>query len=190
MPFKFNPFTGTLDEVSSGNGGGGDYLPLIATFTPRSNQPPLSNFATLDTRNGITVLDFDDSHPTGEVAIFVGVIPNDAILTSGITVRIVWTAAATDGNCSWGVQWMRCNTDIDGDSFDVATKGIAATNVTSGIPNVTTITCASSAIDGLLAGETYRLKIYRDTGDVVNDTMVGDAELLTVEVRTANQYGI
>jgi len=28
MPFKFNPFTGTLDEVSSGNGGGGDYLPL------------------------------------------------------------------------------------------------------------------------------------------------------------------
>ena len=28
MPFKFNPFTGTLDEVGSGGGSGGDFLPL------------------------------------------------------------------------------------------------------------------------------------------------------------------
>jgi hypothetical protein len=159
----------------------------IAIFTPKDNQPPATDFATLDTRNSISVLDFDDGVAVvNESAIFVGVIPESAILTSGITVRNTWTAtSATSGNCSWGVQWMRCNTDIDTDSFDVATEGIAATNVTSGIPNVTTITCASSAIAGLLAGETYRLKIYRDTSDV-NDTMVGDAELLTVEVRTAN----
>ncbi len=154
----------------------------IGVYTPRDNQPPASNFATLDTRNSIATLDFDTA--TEESAIFVGVIPESATLTSGITVRITWTAAtATSGDCRWGAAWMRCNTDIDSDSFDTATEATTTTNATSGIPNVTSITCTS--IDSLAVGEMYRLKIYRDTGDAA-DTMAGDAELLTVEVRTAN----
>ena len=154
----------------------------IHQFTPRDNQPPATAFATLDTRNSIAVLDFDTA--TEEAAIFVGVIPEGATLTSGITVRITWTAAtATSGDCRWGAQWMRCNTDIDSDSFDTATEVTTTTNATSGIPNVTSITC--TAIDGVTVGDMYRLRIYRDTGDAA-DTMAGDAELLTVEVRTAN----
>ena len=154
----------------------------IRQLTPRDNQPPSSAFATLDTRNSIAVLDFDTA--TEEAAIFVGVIPEGATLTSGITVRITWTAAtATSGDCRWGAQWMRCNTDLDSDSFDTATEATTTTNGTSGIPNTTSITC--TAIDSVAAGETYRLRIYRDTGDAA-DTMAGDAELLTVEVRTAN----
>jgi hypothetical protein len=154
----------------------------IAQFTPRDNQPPATAFATLDTRNSIALLDFDTA--TEEAAIFVGVIPEAAVLTSGITVRITWTAAtATSGDCRWGAQWMRCNTDIDSDSFDTATEATTTTSGTSGIPSVTSITCTS--IDSLAVGEMYRLKIYRDTTDAA-DTMAGDAELLTVEVRTAN----
>jgi len=154
----------------------------IAQFTPRDNQPPATAFATLDTRNSIALLDFDTA--TEEAAIFVGVIPEAAVLTSGITVRITWTAAtATSGNCRWGAQWMRCNTDIDSDSFDTATEATTTTSGTSGIPSVTSITCTS--IDSLAVGEMYRLKIYRDTTDAA-DTMTGDAELLTVEARTAN----
>ena len=158
----------------------------IHQFTPRDNQPPATAFATLDTRNSIAVLDFDTATPE-EAAIFVGVIPEGATLTSGITVRITWTAAtATSGDCRWGAQWMRCNTDIDSDSFDTATEATTTTNGTSGIPNVTSITSTpANTIDGLTAGDTYRLRIYRDTGDAA-DTMAGDAELLTVEVRTAN----
>lgn len=154
----------------------------IHQFTPRDNQPPASAFATLDTRNSIAILDFDTA--TEEAAIFVGVIPEGATLTSGITVRITWTAAtATSGNCRWGAQWMRCNTDIDSDSFDTATEATTTTNATSGIPSTTSITC--TAIDGVTVGDMYRLRIYRDTGDAA-DTMAGDAEFLTVEVRTAN----
>jgi hypothetical protein len=154
----------------------------IGVFTARDNQPPASNFATLDTRNSIALLDFDTA--TEEAAIFVRVIPEGAILTSGITVRITWTAAtATSGDCRWGAQWMRCNTDIDSDNFDTATEVTTTTNAVSGIPNVTSITC--TAIDGVTVGDMYRLRIYRDTGDAA-DTMAGDAELLTVEVRTAN----
>jgi len=154
----------------------------IANFTPRDNQPPATNFATLDTRNSIACLDFDTA--TEEAAIFVSIIPEAAILTSCITVRIIWTAAtATSGDWRWGAQWMRCNTDIDTDSFDTATEVTTTTNATSGVPNVTSITC--TAIDGVTVGDMYRLKIYRDTTDAA-DTMAGDAELLTVEVRTAN----
>ena len=154
----------------------------IVQFTPRDNQPPATNFATLDTRNSIAVLDFDTA--TEEAAIFVGVIPEGAVLTSGLTVRITWSAAtATSGDCRWGAQWMRLNTDIDSDSFDTATEVTTTTNGTSGIPSVTSITCTT--IDGVTVGDAFRLKIYRDTGDAA-DTMAGDAELITVEARTAN----
>ena len=175
----------TNGALQYGTPAGGSGTKTIHQFTPRDNQPPATAFATLDTRNSIAVLDFDTA--TEEAAIFVGVIPEGATLTSGITVRITWTAAtATSGDCRWGAQWMRCNTDIDSDSFDTATEVTTTTNGTSGIPNVTSITSTpANTIDGLTAGDTYRLRIYRDTGDAA-DTMAGDAELLTVEVRTAN----
>jgi len=166
-----------LTNTSSGLGS-----KTIAQFTPRDNQPPATNFATLDTRNSIAILDFDTA--TEEAAIFVGVIPEGAVLTSGITVRISWAANTTTvGNCLWGAQWMRCNTDIDSDSFDTATEVSTANNATSGIPSLTSITC--TAIDGLTAGDTYRLRIYRDAPDL-GDSLTVDAELITVEVRTAN----
>ena len=152
----------------------------LARFTPRENQPPASAFATLDTRNSIAVLDFDAA--TDESAIFSGVIPDYANLASGIKIRIVWMATtATSGNVRWGAQLMRCNTDLDADSFDTATLGTSAANGTSGIVSVAEIT--ATAIDGLTVGDTFRVKIYRDADDAVNDTMTGDAELIAVEVQ-------
>jgi len=37
----------------------------------------------------------------------------------------------------------------------------------------------------VVAGDPYRIKVYRDSSDTTNDTMVGDAELIAVEVRSA-----
>jgi hypothetical protein len=37
-----------------------------------------------------------------------------------------------------------------------------------------------------VAGDPYRIKVYRDSSDTTNDTMTGDAELVTVEVRSAS----
>ena len=182
--------TGTAGQVLTSNGAGlaptmqtvSSGTKTIARFTPRDNQPPATAFATLDTRNSIATLDFDTA--TEEGAIFVGVVPEAAVLTSGLLVRITWTATtATSGDCRWGAQWMRLNTDIDFDSFDTATEVTTTTNAISGVPALTAITC--TAIDGLTVGDAFRLRIYRDTTDPL-DTMAGDAELLTVEVRTAN----
>lgn len=149
----------------------------IATFKPNDNQPPASSFATLSTRNSISTLRFDDT--VEESAIFVDVIPEGETITS-LTVRITWTAIATSGDGRWGAQLMTLNgVDLDADSFDTASEATTTTNATSGIPNVTTITLAN--VDGVTAGDVYRLRIYRDTSGA--DTITGDVELLGVEVR-------
>jgi len=153
----------------------------LSFFTAIDNQPPASGFATLDTRNSIAVLDFDDA--TEESCVFIGAIPDNANLASGLSVRIHWMAtSATTGNCRWGVQFEDMNTDEDTDSFDTATEAHSATNGTAGIPTTTTITCTT--IDSLVAGDFFRIKIYRDVSDTTNDTMTGDAELIGVEVRS------
>lgn len=116
---------------------------------------------------------------------FVGVIPEASVLTSGIKVIIKWTAAtATSGNCRWGAEWEKEGTDIDSDSFATPTEVSTPTSGTSGVINTTEITCTT--IDSLAAGDAFRLRIYRDSSDTINDTMTGDAELIVVEIRTAN----
>ncbi len=162
-------------------GGGGTMTKSLWQWTALDNQPTAVSFATLDTRNSIAVLDFDDG-ATNENAVFVGGIPDAANLASGIVVRLKWTATtATSGTVRWGCEWMNLNTDIDSDSFDTATEANGTTTATSGIPNLTLITCTS--IDSLAVGDFFRLKVYRDSADTGNDTMTGDAELIAVEVQ-------
>lgn len=153
----------------------------LAVFTPMTSQPPAAAFATLDTRNSIAVLDFDDG-ATNEATTFVGVIPEGANLASGILARIFWMAtSATSGDCRWGVQFEEYGTDNDADSFDTATEAHTTASGTAGIAVVTEITATS--IDSLVAGDQFRLRVYRDSSDTTNDTMTGDAELIAVELR-------
>jgi hypothetical protein len=153
----------------------------IATFTATQNQPPSASFATLDTRNSIAVLDFDDT--AVESAIFLSIIPENTILTSGLAVYTTWTAtSATTGNVRWRAEWMRCNTDLDSNSFDTAVETNGTANGTSGI--TTTTLLSTTNIDGLIAGNVFRLRISRVGNDGTNDTMSGDAELIAVEVRS------
>jgi hypothetical protein len=154
----------------------------IIRFTPADNQPPASNFATLDTRNSILVLEFDAA--TQESANFIGVIPEGATLTNGLTVRLWWMGdTATTGNVRWGVSFERVGTDNDADSFSSVTEATGAANGTSGIETVTSIT--ATAIDSLAAGDRFRLRVARIAADATNDTMTGDAQLVAVEVRSA-----
>ena len=170
----------TNTELTATATGGG--TKTYATFTATDNQPPASVFATLDTRNSIAVLDFDAA--TDESAVFVGIMPEAASLGSGLIVRLSWMATtATSGNVRWGVQFERSNTDLDADSFDTAVEATAAANGTSGILTTTAITVTT--IDGITAGDVFRLKVFRNADDATNDTMTGDAELVAVEIRSA-----
>jgi len=149
-------------------------------FTSSGNQPPSSNFATIDTRNSILVLDFDDS--LVESSVFVGIIPDGISLASGITVRIAWMAtSATSGNVRWRVEFERGNTDYDADSFHTATEANSTASATAGIPVYLDI--SSTSIDSLSAGDLFRVRISRVGTDATNDTMVGDAELIGITLR-------
>ena len=154
----------------------------LARFTARDNYPPATNFATLDTRNSVLVLEFDAA--TEESATFIGVIPENAALPSGLTVRLWWTGdTATSGNVRWGVQLEKTGTDLDADSYDTNAQVTSAASGTSGIESVASITITT--IDSLAAGDRFRLRVYRVAADATNDTMTGDAQLVAVEVRAA-----
>lgn len=152
----------------------------LAVFTPRDSSPPATLFATLDTRNSIAVLDFDDA--VIESTIFPSIVPEAADLASGLSVRITWMATtATTGNVRWRVALERGNTDLDADSFDTAAEANGTANATSGIPTTTNISLTT--LDSVAVGEPYRLRVSRVGSDATNDTMTLDAELIAVEVQ-------
>ncbi len=167
-------------------GGGGSSsggTKTYAVFTPMTSQPPASNFATLDTRNSVAVLEFDAG--TDESALWVGIMPEAASLGSGLIVTIHWVAdTATSGTCRWGVQFEAMTSDLDSDSFDTAGTAGGTASGTSGVKTSTSITITT--IDSIVAGDPYRLKVYRDAdGTSGTDDMTGDAQLFAVEVRSA-----
>jgi len=160
---------------------------FLAVFTPLNNEPPASNFATLDTRNSVPVLDFDDT--TDESAVFGGVLPAH-YAGGGLTVTLVWMAtSATSGGVSWDVAIERHQDDafdIDSDGFAAANNsGSATTASATGEQQYTDITFTDGAdMDSLAAGESFRLKVTRDAnGTTATDDMSGDAELIRVIVK-------
>jgi hypothetical protein len=152
----------------------------LARFRSRDNDPPSSSFATIDTRNGLAVLNFVDAAVTS--AIFHGSIPEGADLTSGIDVIVSGMAlSATTGAARIRVAFERGNTDLDSDSFDTAAEGNLTVAATSGQEATVTIRC--TALDGLQAGERFRFQLARVGNDATNDTLSDTWQLRHVELR-------
>ncbi len=154
----------------------------IATFSPLSNEPPATTYATLDTRNSHPTLDFDDT--ATEAAVFSFVLPRN-YGGNGITIYLHWAATtATSGNVIWQTALERVGTaqDTDSDGFATAvTWSAATTSGTSGIIIISNQAHTNGAqIDSLAIGELGRIKIER-VGP--SDTMTGDAELMAVELK-------
>ena len=159
----------------------------LAVFTPLHNEPPTTNFATLDTRNAIPVLDFDAA--ADEEAVFGGFLP-DNYAGGGLTVTLVWMAStATSGNTVWQVaieRWQDDAVDLDTDSFVAFNNGgqnLAPT--VSGEVSYDDVTFTDGAdMDSLAKNEAFRLKVRRDADSTdATDDMTGDAELARVIVK-------
>ena len=155
----------------------------LIIFTPYQNEPPATNFATLDLRNLHPVLDFDAT--TSESAVFRAVMPR-SYAGGGITVYIHYAlTSATTGTIDWDVAFERIGDqqlDIDGDSF-AAVNSVDNTTVpgTTGLVDIVTIAFTDGAdMDSVAVGELFRLKIARDS---TNDDATGDGELLAIEIK-------
>lgn len=159
---------------------------LLAQFFPCDNEPPASNYATLDTRNARPVLDFDGA--TDEEAVFSGSLPAH-YSGGGLTVKIeVAFTSATSGSGRLQADIERLQTgtlDIDADSFtgSFQSTGVTAPG-TSGVTVIGTITFTSGAqMDSLAAGERFRLKVRRDAdGTSGTDDITTDMELVAIEI--------
>ena len=157
----------------------------LATFLiPLASEATATNFATLSFRNYRVMLDFDAA--TAESICWTRYMPGD-YSGDGVIVTMVWTGKTADsGNVVWNVAFERLaenDLDVDGDSFATA-KTVTGAALTSGKLTYSEITFANSEIDGVLADESFRLKVTRNTADGA-DTMAGDAQLLLVQIQDA-----
>lgn len=156
----------------------------LVQFHPYNNEPPATNYATLDTRNQRPCLDFDAT--TNESAVFSGVMPAH-YGGGGVTVHLWWGASSDTTaahHCYWDASFEEViagGLDVDGDSFAAAQSvDTDHCNATSGILTVTEIPFTDGAqMDSVGAGDGFRLMITRDAA---NDDMTGDGELYWVEI--------
>lgn len=162
---------------SHASSGGAD---LWATLNANSATFPASDPAAASSRNAHPILAFDTT--TAESVVFHEVLSND-YAAGDIVVDIDWVAAsATTGGVTWGVEFERIadsGTDIDSDSFASQQTGNSDTNGTSGIVTRTSITLSQAQADSVAAGDAFRLRLQRVTGDG-DDDMSGDAQVLRV----------
>jgi len=155
----------------------------LCRFTALHNEPPSSNYATIDFRNGHPVLDFDDS--TNESAVLSDIMPRN-YAGGGITVYLHFAmSSATSGDVDWDVSLERIGDqqqDLDSDGF-AAVNSVDNTTVpgTSGNVDIVSVAFTDGAdMDSIAVGEGFRVKVTRDAS---SDTAAGDAELRFVEIK-------
>ncbi len=152
----------------------------LLAFSPLNAELPASSYPQFVSRNAHPALAFDAS--SNETTYFSAVMPR-IYAGNGITVKVTWAAASdttTSNTCTWAIAFERFTSqDIDSDGFATAQSASGNPNATSGIPTVTNVAFTSGQIDGVLAGEAFRMSVMRDT----TDTMTGDAQILAIELR-------
>lgn len=159
----------------------------LIIFRANDNEPPASAFATFDTRNGISVLDFDAD--SDESAEFGGFMPRN-YGGGGITVTIGWMATDTTVTGGHQARWDVALKSVSDDADDLDSKAYAAVNSgsfdeasASGEVDYAAIAFTDGAdMDSVAAGEYFRMIVTRDANHA-DDDLTGDAELVFVEIR-------
>lgn len=151
----------------------------IAVFTALGFEQEGTD-AILSYRNNHAILSFPKEVDT--TALFTGILPCQ-YSGGGLSYRLHFTADGDTnpiGNFMWCISVERIGNNyqnIDVDSF------AAESTILYGVPaSGNIIVCGASGInlDGLTAGECYRLKIRRSG---TNDLSTATAQLLAVELR-------
>lgn len=156
----------------------------IAIFDPvQAIQQTSGDNAQPSRRNSRATLDFAAGFDVS--AIFEGFLPND-YPGGGITVVVVWAKRGSGvGNAKFDVAFERVEagvTDLNTDNF-AAPQSVVASAPADNVPQYTTIAFTDGQIDGLIAGEAFRIQVTRN-GEDVSDTLDDDAQILRVFLRS------
>ena len=197
--FSVNGFTGNItlsagtnisispqlsgDILISSTASGAAGTKTLAVFSVLDSNPPATNFATIDTRNSVPVLEFDAA--TVESTFFSGIIPQGTILGSTLGAFLHFAGdTAVGATVAWGICMERM-TGTFGFSADSFGTGVQINQILPATTAAITIAGAAAVPvpTGLTQGEAYRLLIRRIATDATNDTAAGDAQLVMVELR-------
>jgi hypothetical protein len=163
-------------------GGGGAGTKTIARFSAYEAYPPLTANAAFSAAagNGRPYIAFDNA--SSQSILFNSVVPQGAVLTSGIIVDVFFFSALTTGNIRFTAAIDRLvGASFIADSFDTAAGTTGTPNGTANIPGAV-ISITLTTIDSLAAQEPYVLKLLRDTTVASNTT--SPAFVFAVAVRT------
>lgn len=155
----------------------------LQVFDALANRPPAAGYATVDLRNDFVVLDFDDT--LNEMAQFHTTVPSH-YGGGSLTAHVTWTSTtATTGNVKLRTELTRLAAGANLDSLpavdgsDNITIAAPATSGDLAIASTTAI-----AVAALAAGDALLVAISRLAADAA-DTLVGDVEVVAVEIREA-----
>jgi hypothetical protein len=145
---------------------------LLDRFTPLHSHPiaiSSSGMATWALRSSHRALKF----PQGAAyeAYFASVM-NSLYNDSGVLITLVWTAGATTAGVTWGASFER----HDADTFSFASSDFASEKTVvapalagANLATYSQISFSNAEIDGLLALESYRLKLRRLSDGIAMD---------------------
>jgi hypothetical protein len=185
VPTPPNDVTKVLrGDASWGTAAAGGGTKTINRWFANQGMQPFSNYALWGSYAGsgamLPYIAFNDT--TAQSIFFIGIMPESVALGSGVIVKLVWiSSTANSGAVKWNVAMDRMVGSLANDSYDTAATGTTTTNGSTSVVNVTTITLTT--LDGTIAEDSYKLQVLRDAANAA-DTMVGDAWLHTVEVRS------
>jgi hypothetical protein len=142
--------------------------------------------ATPIARNNRALIAFAKAgEPSAENAVWEKAMPSVYDAVKNLRLIIDWVAAAAIvGDVVWEAAFEAIapgGLDIDTDSF-AASKSVTDTTAgTAGVVTRSTIDFTNVEADGVLANDEFRLMVQRNA-PAVGDTMVGDAEILRVQI--------
>lgn len=163
----------------------------LLILTPQAAVPPATLGATFDTIAGtstpaeaVPVLDFDDT--TVEYADFYGVMPRN-YAGGGLTLTIVWSAAAATNKGIWSAAFRRVEDDgedLDTTAFtyDYNTTGDIDPASVVGEVAYDTITFTDGAdMDSVAVGDYFILRVKRPAPSGTKIT--GDCSIHAIEIK-------
>lgn len=121
MGYKFNPFTGTLDNVGSGSGGGGTVSVTDGTTTVTASTIKFVGGTVTNAGAG----EADVSLTGGATTVVIGEIPSGTIDDSNITFTLAHSPAGS--KVSLFINRLRMNPGAGAD-YTISTTTITLTN--------------------------------------------------------------
>lgn len=167
----------------------GDTLLIL---TALASTPPDADAATLDVVAGgstpaeqVPVLDFDPG-ATQEYADFICEMPQ-SYGGGGLTIIIKWSSDATSGDCVWDIAIRRVQDDaedIDGAHTYAYNSVTSTTASAAGELDYATITFTDGAdMDSVAVGESFVLRLSRDSDEAADTMDSNDAEFWSMEIK-------